>query len=752
VNTGKIRFKVSKNAFRLLDEVALDLNQNGSYEASEIVLQQGNDDGIFAEQIGTLHYAHQGTPLRIEIEEQGPMKVVLKVEGRHYDSQGGYFLKYETRIYAFADQAYLRIRHSYANGTPVASLGDSGAEWLKETVDRYGISLQPQLSGTLSLSFGLDGQTASTTLDGDNWALTQQDRATVQVPWLAQVQTNGTNSSSGNRADGWLTLADNNWGIGIAARHFWEKYPKGLEIDATGKLTLLPAPSPVDFWAAQGTSEEFVLHFFPAGEAAAAQTLMQGLGKTPVKAYVSPDQYVESQAFYKLHQGYAAEWPNLDDFIQTTTNNHLANRETLDLYGYLHFGDVPRSQWELDDTRTWSTWGNNYYDCLLTNARMYALTGDVRYFDVMEPMAWHFMETQCFQPYEANNWMNGYSPSYSIHHRGIGHYNHHYGEGIWYYYYLTGDERARELGLRAANSIKNAHLWGLDNPNARLAYQNGSACLEAWKATGDTSFLNTFKTYAIDRILFTQNSYGLIGAYSAEGGLNFPGEQSFMIALFADCVWKYLQHFPEDQPTANQLVSLAEFINEYARETPGQETYLNFWQDPSLPGVPQPWFTNTLDDYVYWTGRALISGLYAYAYDVSGDTRFRDMAEATMEHVWGSAYGEAEGNFGWGKAASEAMKNTLHTVGILLEGSNVSIDEPVHTSLLKLYPNPTTGRIFLPQPATSSPYPYAIYQLDGKEIQKGTIQSGQQELSVELLKPGLYLIKTAAGMGKFVRE
>ena len=52
-----------------------------------------------------------------------------------------------------------------------------------------------------------------------------------------------------------------------------------------------------------------------------------------------------------------------------------------------------------------------------------------------------------------HEWLNGYCPAYSTNHRGTPHFEQHYFEGVWYYYYLTGDERAREIGLRAADSI-----------------------------------------------------------------------------------------------------------------------------------------------------------------------------------------------------------------------------------------------------------------------------------------------------------
>lgn len=116
INTGVLRLAVSKEAFNLFDEVHLDLNGNGSYEASERMVAPGTSMGPEAVQNGTAYFARNQAPEHISVEESGPMRVVLKVAGRHYDDSGEYFLKYETRIYAYAGKPYVRVRHSYANG------------------------------------------------------------------------------------------------------------------------------------------------------------------------------------------------------------------------------------------------------------------------------------------------------------------------------------------------------------------------------------------------------------------------------------------------------------------------------------------------------------------------------------------------------------------------------------------------------------------------------------------------------------
>ena len=749
VNTGPLRFSVNKFNYNLIDQAFLDLNENGSFESSEEIISKASSDGWVATRSGAAYYSKQAAPSRIIIEEQGPMKVVLKVEGRHYDTQGNFFLKYETRIYAFAGKPYLKVRHSYANGTSVSSLGDSGSPAFGESVEEYRLGMNLNLSGDLSYRVGTSGQGVAGSLSTGSISLLQKDRPTVATPFQFELKEQNNLLSAGTKADGWATLSDDRWGLTFSSRFFWEKYPKGLRLSADGSIELQALPTEEFLWVAMGSGDEYLFYFHSSGMVPNAQEWSQTLSKSPLIAHVDPAYLVATEAFYALGSCQSSRWSNLNNFINTTTNNHLSNCDALDLYGNLHFGDVPRNQWELGENRDLSTWGNNYYDAMLTSARLFAQTGDRRFFDVMLPMAWNNMETQCFQTYEENDWMNGYNPSYSLNHRSTGHYNQHYGEGIWYYYYLTGDERAREVGLRAARSIRDYHLWGLNNPNARLAYQNASACLEAWKATGEQSYLETFKTYVIDRILATQNSYGMIGGYSAEGGLDFPGEQTFMMALFSDSVWKYLKEFPEDQATKDQLLLLADFVDQYARVNPNEETYYNFWYSPSEPGLPQFWLGGTSDDYVYWTGKSLISGLYAYAYDVSGEEKYKTMAENTMDFLYNQGFGNQEGNFSWGKASSEAMKNVIHSAAILCPGQTTPTEEINKApKTLKVFPNPSRETLHLAPMASLAGQNYRIVNMHGQVIQSGQVPNS---LSLEITQfpTGIYAIQVGQMTTKF---
>ena len=93
---------------------------------------------------------------------------------------------------------------------------------------------------------------------------------------------------------------------------------------------------------------------------------------------------------------------------------------------------------------------------------MFARSADPKYFLIGQEHAQHYMEVDCYNIYpgyeryvsgSGSGGLYGISPSYQDYHRKNSHFVHNWGDGLFYYYYLSGDERARELALRGANTM-----------------------------------------------------------------------------------------------------------------------------------------------------------------------------------------------------------------------------------------------------------------------------------------------------------
>jgi PcRGLX-like protein central beta sandwich domain/PcRGLX-like N-terminal RIFT barrel domain len=683
VTTGPIRFKVNKSSFNLLDEVLLDLDGNRSYAASEAIISPGQSPGPAVTVGGTNYHASAKVPETISIEEQGPMKVVIKVSGRHYNGSS-YRLKYETRIYAYAGKSFIRLWHVYANGKSVDSLSYPLDPTNGASFDRYGLDFKLNLEGSKTARLGGESnQVVLTSLSGgEAVSLLQKDIAGPDEALYYSISRGNNVLATGTEAAGWGTLTDATWGMTVSSRYFWQKYPKGLVLKENGMVSIEPAPSLEYLYVGMGTGDEILLYFHSAAAASTAGQTAVALNHAPLLARASAQQYENSRVFYELKAG-QAPYANMASYIDEVTDNHLLNRAALGLYGNINFGDTPAGYWYVDGSDLdGSGWGNNYYDCnVLTPIRLFVQEGDLRYSDIFIPGARFFMETACWNPYNTGNWLAGYCPSYSSYHRGSSHFEHHYGEGIWYYYYLTGDERAREVGMRAANAIKNEQWWGNENVNCRMAYQRGSTCIEAWKVTRNAAYLNHAKHLLVTKILDTQDKYGLIGSTTETNTVD--GEQVFMIALYSDTLWKYIQELSpgssERKSLTAKLAKLADFIDTYARKSPGIEAYWNFFDAPSNNHPPQAEKDDQNPDAtVYWFGKGLIAGTYAYAYHLTGQAKYKTLASNLIANLWTPGVIDWEDSEFWSKPSGQAMKNLLHAVTIINQSaaSGITLTSP----------------------------------------------------------------------------
>lgn len=127
VTTGPVKFIVSKQHFNLFEAVWLDANNNDQFETGEQIIKSDSQNGGAAVSgdwaaqgciAGTVHTTALNAPERVIIQEQGPMKVVLRIEGRHYAAANGVskgLYGYQVFITAYAGKAYFDMQYAITN-------------------------------------------------------------------------------------------------------------------------------------------------------------------------------------------------------------------------------------------------------------------------------------------------------------------------------------------------------------------------------------------------------------------------------------------------------------------------------------------------------------------------------------------------------------------------------------------------------------------------------------------------------------
>ena len=199
-----------------------------------------------------------------EIEDNGPLKTVVKVTGRHMRGGEG-FLRFAVRFMLFNNSNEIKILHTFLydadqsadfiKGVGIeTSRKTSGAVYnrrVKITGD-YGVFHETmQLLNVWRPKIGTDYYKAQ--LAGDILALDENDekiKATLDdiatwdsykliqtSPDSFEVKKRTANkccswvkANFGHRSKGLMYMADDKGGIAVAMRDFWQKYPSALEV------------------------------------------------------------------------------------------------------------------------------------------------------------------------------------------------------------------------------------------------------------------------------------------------------------------------------------------------------------------------------------------------------------------------------------------------------------------------------------------------------------------------------------------
>ena len=154
-----------------------------------------------------------------------------------------------------------------------------------------------------------------------------------------------------------------------------------------------------------------------------------------------------------------------------------ARRASIDEYGWRNFGDVPANheQTHYAGSNTIVSHYNNQFDMIFGATLQLAATGDLKWFDLLDPLARHVMDIDIYHTNEDRAAFNGglfwhtdhyvdarlsTHRTYSRHNQKPGHTygggpscEHNYTTGLLHYYFLTGNVEARESVLSLADWV-----------------------------------------------------------------------------------------------------------------------------------------------------------------------------------------------------------------------------------------------------------------------------------------------------------
>ncbi|MEX0648525.1 MAG: hypothetical protein WD139_12125 [Balneolaceae bacterium] len=421
IDTGPLRFRVGKDGAGFLDRV--EYNQNGDgFDAEHLIAsgipQRGSfldlmdDAGIDTSRaVVHQHFIERGS---------GPLHAIVRVEGEYeYGRPDHENSPFTTYIHAYAGKSYLKVLHTITyTGTPdkgeplngrqhpdIATQtelllneqersNDEGVTQPKDKIAAAGLGLNYHIEGEKTFRTGMrtgkwweDGDLSliETGVNGNSVSVFQTGPDPTRVPPVAESSSDTRIEGfiarisadevieEGEKAEGWMDLSDEKWGVTIGLRNMMEEYPGELTADLDKNLmhayTWTPNEEPMSFERAstrpdggmvgnfaQGITKttEMVLHFHDGADDAEKIRRDAQFVLNPPVAHASDNWYGKS-GVYGTFASADNSHPALERSMQYKFDWMLFNRDWEPWYGMFDFGDVKNYYFN----NTWGQWANN---------------------------------------------------------------------------------------------------------------------------------------------------------------------------------------------------------------------------------------------------------------------------------------------------------------------------------------------------------------------------------------------------------
>jgi hypothetical protein len=304
----------------------------------------------------------------------------------------------------------------------------------------------------------------------------------------------GDQQTSGLRATPAVAIQSADRQVAIACQHFWQNFPKALEVGGDGvKLGLFPRQY-ADVQELQGGEQKTDVVYVAFGRDTVTDHPLDWV-RRPLFVRCTPAWYSASGAVpYLVPQ---AEDPHAQYIGLVTTaiegeHSFVRRRELIDEYGWRNFGDIYADH-EAVFHRGASpliSHYNNQYDAAAGMALQFMRSGDERWRTLFDELTAHVLDIDIYHTTRDKSSYNGglfwhthhyldagksthrsYPKAPGVHGGGPSN-EHNYGTGLMLRYFMTGDPAYREAVIGLARWV--------------LAMDDGRRTYFRWLARGDT--------------------------------------------------------------------------------------------------------------------------------------------------------------------------------------------------------------------------------------------------------------------------
>ncbi len=444
---------------------------------------------------------------KVGLEEYGPLKAVIRINGTYSSPEEGGILNYTVRIELYSGKSYFRIYHREENGLPVLNDGSGQPDCLRldspNTVSFEDLSLvivsgQPygMFAAPINGFYNFNDFTDNILLYQDSSGGEDWDRWPGVSFRGYRFWVDGTLAWEGNRSQGWIALKNNYCGLAVGVRYFWQNYPKAIESHSNGTIYVRLMPcyfsEPFRHRAGEHKTHEILVYLYPQDEpyqeiANTMKCLMEPLYMRASSTWYVDSGVLDHWASYNPKEYYYYEINNLAAVMNDTGGYYGDNlfhvRENVDFYGWMHFGDV-----RIVDENGGTGQMNLQYDfsfgMIAQSLRLFdsAVDYSYRWWLLGEQGARHVSDIDVLHvhwgdpEHPSSYWIQWCwggmfwhtphgQPGLDNPHRGSSpHLSFQYNRGLLYYYYLSGYEFAEEAAMEVAENTYWRVMHGNGNP------------------------------------------------------------------------------------------------------------------------------------------------------------------------------------------------------------------------------------------------------------------------------------------------
>ena len=604
VDTGSAVFALAPSAV-LLEQVSL-ADGSGWASSGDSLARLASYDGFPSRFVGNQ------APDRIEVLEEGPLYVRLRAEGAYEELPGAENLRYEFRLDFRAGSADIRLQHTIWNAGPQAAR-------LRTIAVRLG--------ATGLSEFNLDGTAGALAelADGEAWLV---QHTTDRFYTWRYANSDSELLGEGTRNRGWAAASGTAGAVGVSLRHMWEQHPNGFRIAPDGlQLDLwtsdrvpwvLGSDPPLTLSEGEAKTHDLLLGF---GDGSTPLADRLEAFQYPLFLVAPPDWYCGSGLFGPIAPADPDRFPEYEAGVAVVEPEMMGHggglqwdrivdhthedRATYQRYGFRNYGDNPLIWGYQTKYRMWANCEYDVGHCAFTQ---FARSGDLRYLHRGISAVLHNRDTDFIHASASNPEWVGSPHGHWIDHTDKGaNTGHLWSEGMVEHYLLTGDERSLRIARGLGDNCVRFVEAGWSGSSERTAGWPMIALLGVYHATGDATYLDAAKRL-VECVIDLQDDLRGVWSSKIYEQPAYEGGTTFMVNILCRALMRY--HVATGDPGSAVAVvrGAAWMLHEAVTDVDGKP--VSFYKQTPLCSRCGNSTPET----------------FAYAYALSGDPRFRDLA------------------------------------------------------------------------------------------------------------------------------